>query len=107
MACIDGMGLVTPRCEFQFQCASDHLQNRSLILEEKPRPSEARKGSIGVYLEEIVTVTPVYTVSVTSQVNGMVVSVSYQEGHLVHKGDLQAQGTLQRDENVLAQASWT
>ena len=78
----------------------------------------ARKGSIGVYLEEIGTVTPVYTVSVTSQVNGMVVSVSYKEGQHVHKGDplididsrpyratlLQAQGTLQRDENVLAQA---
>ena len=80
--------------------------------------AEARKGHVGVYLEEIGTVTPVYTVSMTSQVNGMVVSVSYKEGQFVHKGDplididsrpyratlLQAQGTLQRDENVLAQA---
>ncbi len=50
--------------------------------------------------------------------NGLVVAVYYKEGQLVHKGDplididsrpyratlLQAQGTLQRDENVLAQA---
>jgi multidrug efflux system membrane fusion protein len=78
----------------------------------------AQKGNIGVYLEEIGTVTPVYTDSITSQVNGLVVAVSFKEGQLVHKGDplididprpyratlLQAQGTLERDENVLGQA---
>jgi multidrug efflux system membrane fusion protein len=78
----------------------------------------ATKGDIGVYLDAIGTVTPVYTDSITSQVNGLVVAVHYAEGQLVRKGDplvdidsrpyratlLQAQGALERDENVLAQA---
>ena len=78
----------------------------------------AEKGNIGVYLDEIGTVTPVYTDSITSEVNGLVVTVHFKEGQLVRKGDplididsrpyratlLQAQGALERDENVLAQA---
>lgn len=78
----------------------------------------AQKGDIGVYLDEIGTVTPVYTASITSQVNGIVTAVNYTEGQIVRKGDslvqidprpyeatlLQAQGTLDRDQNVLAQA---
>src|SRR5271166_6786752 len=60
----------------------------------------------------------VYTVSIFSQVTGVLLAVRYQEGQLVNKGDpltdiddrqfkatlLQAQGALQRDENLLAQA---
>jgi membrane fusion protein, multidrug efflux system len=78
----------------------------------------ARKGSIGVYLDSIGTVTPVYTDSITAQVTGLVVAVHYTEGQLVAKGDplididsrpyraqlLQAQGALERDQNVLGQA---
>ena len=78
----------------------------------------AQKGDIGVYLEAIGTVTPVYTSSISSQVNGLVSVVHYKEGQLVKKGDalvdidarqyeanlLQAQGALERDENLLAQA---
>lgn len=78
----------------------------------------AKKGSIGVYLEAIGTITPVYTASITSQVNGLVTGVYYREGQIVHKGDplididprpfqaqvRQAQGTLERDKNVLAQS---
>jgi multidrug efflux system membrane fusion protein len=78
----------------------------------------AKKGNIGVYLDAIGTVTPVYTDSITSQVNGLVIAVHYTEGQLVSKGDplvdidsrpyranlLQAQGALERDENILAQA---
>jgi len=78
----------------------------------------AKTGNIGVYLDEIGTVTPVYTNSITSQVNGLVVAVHYTEGQLVSKGDplvdidprpyratlLQAQGALERDQNLLAQA---
>jgi multidrug efflux system membrane fusion protein len=78
----------------------------------------AQKGDIGVYLDAIGTVTPVYTSSITSQVNGIVTAVHYKEGQIVHKGDalieidsrpyratlMQAQGTLERDENLLAQA---
>ena len=80
--------------------------------------AKAKKGDIGVYLDSIGTVTPVYTSSITSQVNGLVVAVHYKEGQLVSKGDplvdidsrpyqamlLQAQGALERDQNLLAQA---
>ena len=78
----------------------------------------AQKGDIGVYLDEIGTVTPVYTDSITSEVTGLVVAVHFKEGELVSKGDplvdidsrpyraslLQSQGALERDENLLAQA---
>jgi multidrug efflux system membrane fusion protein len=78
----------------------------------------AQKGDIGVYLNAIGTVTPVYTASITSQVNGIVLAVQFKEGQRIGKGDslmdidsrpyratlLQAQGALQRDENLLAQA---
>ncbi len=78
----------------------------------------ATKGDIGVYLDAIGTVTPVYTASITSQVTGLIVAVLYKEGQRVAQGDplvdidprpfratlLQAQGALERDENLLAQA---
>jgi membrane fusion protein, multidrug efflux system len=78
----------------------------------------AQKGNIGVYLDAIGTVTPVYSDSITTQVDGLIVAVHYTEGQRVNKGDplididsrayratlLQAQGALERDENVLAQA---
>jgi len=78
----------------------------------------AKKGNIGVYLDSIGTVTPVYTSSITSQVNGIVIQVHFTEGQMVRKGDplieidprpyqatlLQAQGVLDRDQGVLAQA---
>jgi multidrug efflux system membrane fusion protein len=77
----------------------------------------AKQGDIGVYLDSIGTVTPVYTDSITSQVNGIITVVHYREGQLVRKGDplididprpyqaslLQAQGTLDHDTNLLAQ----
>ena len=78
----------------------------------------AKQGDIGVYLDSIGTVTPVYTASITSQVNGIVTDVHYKEGQLVRKGDplididarpyqaslLQAQGTLEHDTNLLDQS---
>jgi membrane fusion protein, multidrug efflux system len=78
----------------------------------------AQKGDIGVYLDAIGTVTPVYTSAITAQVTGIIVGVHYTEGQRVAKGDalididprpfqatlLQAQGALERDQNLLAQA---
>jgi multidrug efflux system membrane fusion protein len=78
----------------------------------------ATKGSIGVYLNAIGTVTPVYTDTITSQVTGVITAVHFREGQTVHKGDPlididsrqyeaqleQAQGTLERDQNLLAEA---
>ncbi len=78
----------------------------------------AKLGDLPVRLDAIGTVTPVYTTSITSQVAGQIIAVNYTEGQLVHQGDplvdidprpfqatlLQAQGTLQHDTHVLAQA---
>ncbi|HEV2711250.1 MAG TPA: efflux RND transporter periplasmic adaptor subunit [Edaphobacter sp.] len=78
----------------------------------------AQKGDIGIYLDAIGTITPVHKASITSQVNGVVTAVHYQEGQIVRQGAplididsrtyratlLQAQGILERDENILAQA---
>ena len=99
-----------------------HLDNAKKVAPAPPKitvtTATANKGDIGVYLDAIGTVTPVYTDSITSQVNGLVVAMHYKEGQIVKKGDplididsrpyratlLQAQGALERDENVLAQA---
>jgi multidrug efflux system membrane fusion protein len=78
----------------------------------------ATKGSIGIYLDAIGTVTPVYTASITAQASGVLTTVHYREGQFVQKGNalididprpyqaqlLQAEGVLERDTNVLAQA---
>ena len=78
----------------------------------------ATKGDIGVYLDAIGTVTPVYTTTIYNQVTGVLTGVYYREGQMVHKGDplvdidprqyeaqvATAAGNLQRDTNVLAQA---
>ena len=77
----------------------------------------AKKGSIGVYLDAIGTVTPVYTTTIVSQVTGVISQVRYREGQLVRRGQplieidprpfqanvLNAQGALERDTNLLSQ----
>ena len=78
----------------------------------------AREGSIGVYIDAIGTVTPVHTVTINAQVTGTITAVLYKEGQIVHQGQqliqidprpfqatvLQAQGALDRDSGLLAQA---
>jgi len=77
-----------------------------------------RQGSIGVYINALGTVTSVYTATITSRVDGQIMSVNYREGQIVHKGDLliqidprpyqatllQAQGTLAHDEALLGES---
>jgi membrane fusion protein, multidrug efflux system len=78
----------------------------------------AKTGNIGVYLDAIGTVTPVYFDSITAEVTGVITGVHYREGQTVHKGDplididsrpyeaqlVQAQGALERDQNMLDEA---
>lgn len=78
----------------------------------------ASKGDLGVYLQSIGTVTPVYTDTITSQASGQVINVNYREGQLVQKGQVLLQidprpyqatveaeeGTLEHDQGLLAQA---
>jgi multidrug efflux system membrane fusion protein len=81
-------------------------------------PATATSGSLGVYLDAIGTVTPVYTDQITAQVTGVVTAVHFTEGQMVKKGDplvdidprpyeaqvVQAQGALERDQSLLAEA---
>jgi len=109
---------------FLFWRHSDQASKAAAAAAARPKTgisvttATAQKGDLGVYLDAIGTVTPVYSDSITSQVNGLVVAVHYTEGQLVRQGDplididsrtyranlLQAQGVLERDENLLAQA---
>ena len=80
--------------------------------------SKVSQGDMGVYINAIGTVTPVYTVTVASRVAGQLTEVHYREGQIVHKGDLlavidprpyeaayvQAQGQLARDQALLKNA---
>jgi membrane fusion protein, multidrug efflux system len=78
----------------------------------------AHTGDVGVYLQAIGTVTPVYTTSITPQATGPIMEVNYKEGQLIKKGDplihidprpYEAavetdEGVLARDQGLLAQA---
>jgi multidrug efflux system membrane fusion protein len=80
--------------------------------------ARAKKGNIGVYDSGLGAVTPVYTVSIKSRVDGQLMSVLFKEGQLVKKMDLlaeidprpyqvqldQAQGQLLHDQALLKNA---
>ena len=80
--------------------------------------AQVARADVPIYLNQLGTVTPLATVTVTSQVSGFLQSLGFQEGQLVHKGQflaqidprpyqaalLQAEGTLARDQAALAQA---
>jgi multidrug efflux system membrane fusion protein len=79
---------------------------------------KATRGNIGVYYTGLGAVTPIYTVTLKSRVDGELMSVHYKEGDIVHKGDLlieidprpyqvaltQAEGTLLKDQANLDNA---
>jgi multidrug efflux system membrane fusion protein len=99
-----------------------------LFSKPKPKPpapagipvstGAAKTGEINIYIDALGTVTPVYTVTVTSRVAGELTQVLYTEGQMVKKDDLlavidprpyqallvQAQGQLARDEALLKNA---
>jgi multidrug efflux system membrane fusion protein len=78
----------------------------------------ARLADVPVYIDSLGTVTPTRTVTVITQVNGILDSVDFKEGQFVHRGQViaridsraleaqlvQAQGTLTHDKAALANA---
>ena len=80
--------------------------------------AKARRGNIGVYITGLGSVTPIYTVTLKSRVDGQLMNVHYNEGDLVHEGDLlleidprpyevqleQAEGQMARDKANLENA---
>jgi multidrug efflux system membrane fusion protein len=79
---------------------------------------QATTGSINIYVDALGTVTPLATVTLYSQITGVIMAVHYREGQIVHKGDplvdidprpyqatlTQAEGTLLHDQGVLDEA---
>jgi len=80
--------------------------------------AKAVKGNIGVYVTGLGAITPIYTVTIKSRVDGQLMNVYFKEGDLVKEGDplieidprpyqaavLQAEGQLKRDQALLANA---
>ncbi len=78
----------------------------------------SKTGNINIYVDALGTVTPIYTVTLYSQITGQVLEVHYREGQMVKKGDplididprpyqttlTQAEGNLERDQGLLAEA---
>ncbi|MGH8010983.1 MAG: biotin/lipoyl-binding protein, partial [Candidatus Binataceae bacterium] len=83
--------------------------------------ARAWRGDLNRYLGAIGSVVAFNTVTVRTQVNGQLVKIAFQEGQMVHKGDLlaivdprpyqvqlmQAQGQLARDHATLLNAQIT
>jgi membrane fusion protein, multidrug efflux system len=79
---------------------------------------KAHRGNIGVYINGLGSITPIYTDMVKVVVDGELMEVHFKEGDIVHKGDLlleidprpyqvaleQAEGQLVRDKAILENA---
>ncbi|MGI8988397.1 MAG: MdtA/MuxA family multidrug efflux RND transporter periplasmic adaptor subunit [Bryobacteraceae bacterium] len=96
----------------QKQQAADKAQAARMAPRSVPVVAvPSRLGDVPIYLRGLGSVTPFNTVAVKSRVDGQLMSIHYQEGQFVKKGDLlaeidprpfqvqldQAQGALARD----------
>jgi multidrug efflux system membrane fusion protein len=101
-----------------------HFVGKGKRVEASPPPTipvvaaAARKGDLPIYLNGLGSVTPLYTVTVHTRVDGELFNIPVREGQMVAAGDLiaeidprpfqvqllQAQGQKERDEAFLANA---
>jgi multidrug efflux system membrane fusion protein len=117
IACLIGLGLLL--CLWLIISAL--MRPKKKVSPPPPIPvaeGQIQSGSIDIYLDELGTVTPVYTVTVASRVAGELTEVRYKEGQLVKKNDLlavvdprpyeavllQSKGQLSRDQASLKNA---
>ncbi len=100
---------------------ASHIAPASRFAQGAPQPvgfATVDTGDIRIMLNELGTVTSLDTVTVYTQINGQLQEVGFNEGQVVKKGDFlaqidprpyqaaleQAQGTLAKDQGLLAQA---
>jgi membrane fusion protein, multidrug efflux system len=102
---------------------SKEAKQKKAAAEAKPQGAsitvgQSKTGDINIYVDALGTVTPLYTVTVYSQITGKVMAVHYTEGQIVQTGDplvdidpqpyqamlTQAEGNLEHDQGVLEQA---
>jgi multidrug efflux system membrane fusion protein len=103
------------------QAPGRSLKSSRTGRESHPVPiitATVKTGSIDNYISALGVVTPVYTVTVTSRVQGQIITANFREGQMVRKGETlltidprpyqaaltQAEGQLEHDQALLAEA---
>jgi len=115
-----GIGLALyPRLRMHW--ATSQANHNASVVQSPPQPVGAATGALGdirIIVNALGTVTPVATITLTTQISGELTEVRFKEGQHVKKGDFlaqidprpyeaaveQAEGQLIRDQGLLDQA---
>jgi multidrug efflux system membrane fusion protein len=104
--------------QYQAMQAADQARQNNRPRAVPVTVGQAQKSDMNVYVEALGTVTPIYTDSITSRVQGAITNIYYREGQMVKKGDplididprpyqatvTQMEGQLAKDQAVLAES---
>jgi len=118
-----GLGVVAWRYTHQVpqgasQTASQTAARGGGVPAQPVGAATVDQGDLRIMLNELGTVTPLATITVTTQISGQLMAVGFQEGQMVNKGDFLAQiddrpyqvalekdqGQLAHDQGLLDQA---